>query len=105
MLRADDFDRSRSARPTTRLEDGRLDEKSGEIVVPLGSIGFRWGEKGKWNLEEREGRRRHPLALTLAERHDDIAEVDFPYFGGSRARLSRATKHGGADAQRAGQEA
>lgn len=23
----------------------------GELVVSNGSIGFRWGEKGKWNLE------------------------------------------------------
>jgi nitrate reductase alpha subunit len=25
--------------------------REGELVVPNGSIGFRWGEKGKWNLE------------------------------------------------------
>ena len=32
-----------------------IDEASGEIVAPLGSIGFRWGEQGKWNLEEQDG--------------------------------------------------
>jgi nitrate reductase alpha subunit len=32
-----------------------IDEKTGEIVVPNGSIGFRWGEEGKWNLEEKDG--------------------------------------------------
>ena len=31
-----------------------FDETSGEVVVPNGSIGFRWGEKGKWNLEEKD---------------------------------------------------
>ncbi|MBO8044442.1 molybdopterin-dependent oxidoreductase, partial [Pseudomonas aeruginosa] len=29
------------------------DENSGQIVVPNGSIGFRWGEKGRWNIEEK----------------------------------------------------
>ena len=24
-----------------------------QVVAPQGSIGFRWGEKGKWNLEQR----------------------------------------------------
>ncbi len=28
---------------------------NGEMVAPNGSIGFRWGEKGKWNLEQRDG--------------------------------------------------
>ena len=29
-----------------------FDCNSGELVAPNGSVGFRWGEKGKWNLEE-----------------------------------------------------
>lgn len=28
---------------------------NGDMVAPNGSIGFRWGEKGKWNLEQRDG--------------------------------------------------
>jgi nitrate reductase alpha subunit len=43
------------------------DENSGQIVVPNGSIGFRWGEKGKWNLEEKEARAPTRLRLSLAE--------------------------------------
>ena len=45
------------AKPTIR--NGRrspIDETTGEIVVPNGSVGFRWGEKGKWNLEEKDVR-------------------------------------------------
>jgi nitrate reductase alpha subunit len=39
-----------------RLEDGRLStRRPAAIVAPRGSIGFRWGEKGKWNLEEKDG--------------------------------------------------
>ena len=60
-----------------------FDEKSGEITIPSGSIGFRWGEKGKWNLEEKDsagdGTR---LRLSLADFSDGIEPVSFPYFGG-----------------------
>ena len=30
------------------------DEATGELVAPHGSVGFRWGEKGKWNLEAKD---------------------------------------------------
>ena len=40
-----------------------FDETSESVVVPRGSVGFRWGEKGKWNLEEKDiGRPRHQAA-------------------------------------------
>ena len=59
------------------------DETSGKLAVPLGSIGFRWGEKGKWNLEEKnaQGAAIKPR-LSLADTKDEIAPVAFPYFGG-----------------------
>jgi nitrate reductase alpha subunit len=51
---------TRWARPT--IPTGRRSPSTNDgriVVVPRGSIGFRWGEKGKWNLEEKErgGRR------------------------------------------------
>lgn len=62
-----------------------IDSCSGELVAPQGSIGFRWGEKGKWNLEQREGKSQQEveLQLSLLGMHDDVAEVGFPYFGGA----------------------
>ncbi|EMB2347973.1 TPA: nitrate reductase subunit alpha [Serratia marcescens] len=62
-----------------------IDSRSGELVAPQGSIGFRWGEKGKWNLEQREGKSQQEveLQLSLLGMHDDVAEVGFPYFGGA----------------------
>ncbi|WP_172116667.1 nitrate reductase subunit alpha [Halomonas hibernica] len=63
------------------------DDARDQLVVPQGSIGFRWGEEeahqGKWNLEplDADGVEISPL-LSLAERHDDVARVAFPYFGG-----------------------
>ncbi len=54
------------------------------MVAPNGSIGFRWGEKGKWNLEQRDGGNGADveLSLSLLGKHDEVAEVGFPYFGG-----------------------
>jgi len=59
------------------------DEASGRLAVPLGSIGFRWGEKGKWNLEEKDakGAAIKPR-LSLQEARDEAVPVAFPYFGG-----------------------
>ena len=34
----------------------------GNPVVPLGSVGFRWGEQGKWNLEAAAQRWRGSVA-------------------------------------------
>ncbi|MDZ7711837.1 MAG: molybdopterin-dependent oxidoreductase [Rhodovibrio sp.] len=41
-----------------------IDETSGDLVAPRGSIGFRWGDQGKWNLEEKDadGQRRRAAA-------------------------------------------
>ncbi|SUG70578.1 respiratory nitrate reductase 1 subunit alpha [Salmonella enterica subsp. enterica] len=57
---------------------------NGEMVAPNGSIGFRWGEKGKWNLEQRDGTTgaETELQLSLLGSQDEIADVGFPYFGG-----------------------
>ncbi len=60
-----------------------LDQASGRLAVPLGSIGFRWGEQGKWNLEEKDaaGAAIEPR-LSLAGAGDEAVPVAFPYFGG-----------------------
>jgi nitrate reductase alpha subunit len=71
-----------------------FDETTGELVTPLGSAGFRWGETGKWNLEEKDGKGRGVrLRLTLADRHDRIVPVAFPYFGSAAPRDFVATNH------------
>lgn len=51
---------------------------AGELVVPNGSIGFRWGEKGKWNLESIAAGTETELSLTLLGQHDAVAGVAFP---------------------------
>ena len=54
FLRAADFDASLDEKNNPEWKTVAYDETSGKIVVPKGSVGFRWGEQGKWNLEEQE---------------------------------------------------
>ena len=59
-----------------------LDSETNQLVSPLGSIGYRWGEKGKWNIEAREGGDGREVKLQLSLIGEEVAEVAFPYFGG-----------------------
>ena len=82
FLRAADFDASLDEKNNPDWKTVAYDETSGKIVVPKGSVGFRWGEQGKWNLEEAESNGANTqLRLTLKGFSDEIAEVAFPYFG------------------------
>ncbi|OGA22418.1 MAG: nitrate reductase subunit alpha [Betaproteobacteria bacterium RIFCSPLOWO2_02_FULL_65_24] len=70
------------------------DEASGKLAVPLGSIGFRWGEKGKWNLEERSARGDAiKPRLSLLEVRDEVVPAAFPYFGGQQHQHFTHTDH------------
>lgn len=83
FLRADDFKGNLKQKNNPEWKTIGLDNENNP-VVPNGSVGFRWGEEGVWNLEERAAGKDTQLkmSLVLEEDHDDIAEVDFPYFGG-----------------------
>ena len=95
FVRASDFDNSLQEGNNPEWKTVAYDEATGMPVTPLGSIGFRWGEKGKWNLEEREGAGDEvKLALSLADTRDGMAEVDFPYFGsGPQSPYFTTTAH------------
>lgn len=58
------------------------DEASGQFAVPHGSIGFRWGEGGKWNLHMQDEEGGQPLSprLSLLGVEDKIVTVKFPCF-------------------------
>ena len=71
-------------------------DASGQVVVPQGAIGFRWGpdgraDMGQWNLEAKEARDGNEVSLKLSVMEGeggvenaatDHAQVGFPYFGG-----------------------
>ena len=63
-----------------------IDEKTGKLVVPNGTMGDRWDRKAKWNLKEEDsdtGEAIMPQLSVLASR-DDVVEIELPYFGNER---------------------
>ena len=90
LVRASDFTQSLGETNNPEWKTVAYDETSGDVVVPNGSVGFRWGEKGKWNLEERDAKGHDTkLRLSLADTKDEFADVAFPVFRQSRARSFR----------------
>jgi nitrate reductase / nitrite oxidoreductase, alpha subunit len=53
LLRADDFTDALGQTANPDWKTVGYDAASDTIVVPNGSIGFRWGNDGTWNLEEK----------------------------------------------------
>jgi nitrate reductase alpha subunit len=86
-LRASDFPDALGQKGNPEWKTAAIDEISGQVVAPQGSVGYRWpqeGDKdGKWNLEAKEGAtgREVKLALSLIDRRDEVLAVAFPYFG------------------------
>ena len=66
--------------------------EQGELVAPNGSIGFRWGEKGKWNLEPQAAGQEITLRLSLIDQRDEVVPVAFPYYGGNESPNFRHVK-------------
>ncbi|WP_417809157.1 nitrate reductase subunit alpha [Thioclava sp.] len=85
QLRASDLSDALGEANNPEWKTVAYDEATGEMVAPNGSVGFRWGEEGKWNLEERAGKADVKLRLSqiLEGQHDAVVGVDFPYFGGA----------------------
>ncbi len=72
-----------------------FDTRSGTYVAPQ-SIGFRWGDDGQWNLEEKDGRGKDvelAKSFIAAGAHDAVADVAFPYFGNREHDYFEGTDH------------
>ena len=94
LLRAADLDGALGEVNNTDWKPVAIDDVSGELVAPRGSSGFRWGETGKWNLEEKDGNGNETrLRTTLAQHHDAVEPVAFPYFGSTAPHDFVATNH------------
>lgn len=99
MLRASDFADSLDQKNNPAWKTVAYDEITGKIVVPRGSIGFRWtGEyaqdQGKWNLEPCDDQGRpHRLRLSIVGEHDEVVPVAFPYFGSQVNDFFQGTDH------------
>jgi nitrate reductase / nitrite oxidoreductase, alpha subunit len=89
FVRASDLAGSLGQRNNPDWKTLAIDETSGNVVAPNGSIGFRWNQKdgedaGKWNIEQKNGETGADvkLRLSLLHSHDAEVPVGFPYFGG-----------------------
>ena len=67
-----------------------IDEESGDLVMPKGSIGHRWDEKGgNWNMkhEDAEDNKQYNPLLTLINNKDEVLQVEFTEFGLDNKRM------------------
>lgn len=98
-LRAADFADRLGQQNNPEWKTVACDENTGELIVPQGSIGFRWGQKegedaGKWNLEFKDARGHEVKPrLTLLGSQDEVVPVAFPYFGGVHHDYFKGTDH------------
>jgi nitrate reductase alpha subunit len=95
FLRAEDLDGALGQTNNPAWKTLAFDRTDGSLVAPNGSIGFRWGESGKWNIEEKNAGtgKAAELQLTLAETRDSVVPVAFPYFGGHAPEAFHSTDH------------
>jgi nitrate reductase alpha subunit len=85
LLRTSDFENGLGEANNPDWKTVAIDETSGRVVAPRGTVGFRWGEKGKWNLEPKDGAGAEvDLRLSTLGVHDEVVGVGFPYFGGRK---------------------
>lgn len=96
FVRASDLDVDLGENNNPEWKTLAIDSNSEKIVVPKGSVGFRWGEEGKWNLSM-EDANDNPVELKMTlimdEDHDDVANVGFPYFGNREHDHFEGTDH------------
>ena len=96
LLRASDFKGDLGQDNNPEWKTVAYDRKSKSIVTPNGSVGFRWGEKGKWNIEQKDGKGEDidlELTFILDDDHDDVVEVGFPYFANKGHDAFGGTDH------------
>ncbi|MCC6470399.1 MAG: nitrate reductase subunit alpha [Alphaproteobacteria bacterium] len=94
LLRAADFDGALGETNNPDWKTVAIDQASGKVTVPRGSVGFRWGEQGKWNLEPKAADGAEiKTRLSLVDARDAVLPVGFPYFGGREHEHFPASKH------------
>ncbi|MBT5433723.1 MAG: nitrate reductase subunit alpha, partial [Rhodospirillaceae bacterium] len=95
QLRTSDFDGGLGETKNTEWKTVAFDRNSGKVVVPNGSIGFRWDSSAKWNLEQQADGAEANLLMTFIEDgdHDDVVPVGFPYFGNRKHDHFQGTDH------------
>jgi nitrate reductase alpha subunit len=81
LLRASDFDDGLGEQNNPDWKTVVWDEQTETYIVPNGSIGFRWGEEGRWNLKlQNEASTKIRPQLSFINIADETVEVAFPHF-------------------------
>ena len=95
FVRASDFPDGLGQTNNPDWKAAVIDDATGAPVAITGTIGYRWGEQGKWNLEGRDGATGAEITprLSLKKADGETAEVAFPYFGGQRHPGFQHTDH------------
>ncbi len=85
-VRASDFEGTLGQTKQPEWKPVALDDASGRVVIPMGSVGFRWGEKGRWNLEPKDAITGEEVSLRLTQlvAHDEVVSVGYPYYAGHK---------------------
>lgn len=81
-LRAADFDNAMGQQNNPEWKTVVYDAKSKSYVCPNGSVGFRWGEAGRWNILPKDSLTQEDIdaSLSLIDDRDDVVTVAFPHF-------------------------
>ena len=96
LLRASDFADDLREPNNPEWKTVAFDRRSGTLVAPYGSVGFRWGQQGKWNIEQKAGKAKKidlQLSFILDDHHDDVVDVGFPYFANKGHDALTGTDH------------
>ncbi len=81
-LRASDFDGAFGETNNPEWKTVVFDEIGKRFVVPNGSIGFRWGEEGRWNTQPKNAANQAEIRAQLSciDDKDAVVAVGFPHF-------------------------
>jgi nitrate reductase / nitrite oxidoreductase, alpha subunit len=94
FIRASDFADNFGQANNPDWKTAAFNELDDNVVIPQGSIGFRWGEQGRWNLEAKEANGADvKLRLSLLNNSDAVVSIAFPYFGGAQHQHFTHTEH------------
>ena len=97
LLRAADLKDNFGVKQKAEWYPITIDDPSGELVTPNGSIGSRWNDEGRWNLKCEDVRTGKPFTprLSLLDHRDDVVTLLDPYFGGADYKNPHfaATRH------------
>ena len=96
QIRASDLPNNLGATNNPEWKTVAIDETNNQLVLPNGSIGTRWGEKGKWNLEEKalSGEKTKLRLSLIGHPQQEVVSVGFPYFGNIPHEHFVHTSHG-----------